>query len=108
MERPRVTYRPAVLDPTDNEKWLRKDICEGEERLMIAVLKDAVDCFQNCVLAQNPREQELLRQEEEWFLEKDSKEPFSFENICETLQLDPDYLRQGLMSWKKAKLKGII
>ena len=28
---------------------------------------------------------------------------YSFENICETLQLHPVYIRQGLLVWKKAK-----
>ena len=30
---------------------------------------------------------------------------FSFEYICETLQLHPDYIRQGLLSWKDARRK---
>ena len=28
---------------------------------------------------------------------------FSFENICETLQLNPGYIRRGLLVWKQAK-----
>ena len=28
-----------------------------------------------------------------------------FEYICETLRLDPDYIRQGLISWKEARCK---
>src|SRR4030095_200389 len=39
------------------------------------------------------------------FLEKDSDELFSFEDICETLQIYPHYIRQGLMVWKEARLK---
>jgi hypothetical protein len=29
---------------------------------------------------------------------------FSFENVCEHLQLDPSYIRQGLVRWKADKL----
>ena len=36
---------------------------------------------------------------------KDSESLFSFENICETLGLYPDYIRHGLLCWKEAKLK---
>ena len=31
----------------------------------------------------------------------------SFESICETLELHPDYIREGLMSWKEKRLKSI-
>jgi hypothetical protein len=96
------------LDPADIgviEKVFKKDIREGEERLMLAVLESAVEDFQNYVLAWNRSGKKLFQQVEEWFLEKDSEEFFSFENICETLQLHPDYIRQGLMIWKEAKLK---
>ena len=45
----------------------------------------------------------LFQQAEQWFLEKDSGALFSFVSICETLQLNPDYIRQGLMVWKEAQ-----
>jgi hypothetical protein len=41
---------------------------------------------------------------EEWFNEKKSEWIFCFENICEALGLDPQYLRQRLMSWKRKRL----
>ena len=52
-----------------------------------------------------PREKRLFQEAEDWILENDSESFFSFENICETLQLHPDYIRQGLLVWKEAKLK---
>ena len=72
---------------------------------MLAVLESAVEDFQKYVLARNLRGKKLFQQAEEWFLEKNSDELFSFKNICETLRLHPDYIRQGLMGWKEAKLK---
>ena len=111
----KVTYEQALLvahgwvalDPVDTgviEKLFKKDIREGEEKLMLAVLESAVEDFQKYVLARNPSGKKLFQETEKWFLVKDSDELFSFENICETLQLHPDYIRQGLMVWKKAKL----
>ena len=85
----------------------KKTIREGEERLMLAVLESAVEDFQKYVLARKPSGKKLFQQAEEWFLEKDSDELFSFENFCETLQLHPDYIRQGLLLWKEAKLKAL-
>jgi hypothetical protein len=103
-----VSNGSVALDPADIgviEKLFKKDIREREERLMLAVLESAVEDFQKYVLARNPRGKQLFQEAEEWLLEKDSDELLSFENICETLQLHPDYIRQGLMGWKEAKLK---
>jgi hypothetical protein len=103
-----VTDGWVPLDAADMgliESVYKKTIREGEERLMLAVLESAVEDFQKYVLARKPSGKKLFQQAEEWFLEKDSDELFSFENICDTLQLHPDYIRQGLMGWKEAKLK---
>jgi hypothetical protein len=72
---------------------------------MLAVLESAVEDFQKYVLARKPSGKKLFQQAEAWFLEKDSDELFSFENICETLGLHPDPIRKGLLVWKEAKLK---
>jgi len=32
----------------------------------------------------------------DWFSSPDRSEPFSFENVCDALRLDPDYVRRGL------------
>jgi hypothetical protein len=107
-ERGMVTNGWISLDPADMgiiEAVYKKTIREGEERLMLAVLESAVEDFQKYVLARKPRGKKLFQQAEEWFLEKDSDELFSFENICETLGLHPDPIRKGLLVWKEAKLK---
>ena len=108
VERCVVTDGWISLDAADIgliESVYKKNLREGEERLMLAVLESAVEDFQKYLLARNPRGKRLFQEAEEWFLEKESEELFSFENICETLQLHPDYIRQGLMVWKEAKLK---
>ncbi len=100
------TDRWISSDPLDNEiieVLYKKDIREGEEKLMLAVLSDAIEQFQKHVLSKDERGKKLFRKVEEWFLEKDGDYVFSFENICETLELHPDYIRQGLMSWKEAR-----
>jgi len=103
-----VTDGWISIEPTDIEvleKVYKKDIREGEERLMLAVLESAVEDFQKYVLARKPRGKKLFQEAEEWFLERDNDELFSFKNICDTLQLHPDYVRKGLLRWKEAKLK---
>jgi hypothetical protein len=109
----RRTYQRSMIsdgwtsfDPVDTgviEQLSKKDIREGEEGLMLAVLENAIEYFQKYVVGQSEREKRLFKEAEEWILEKDSDWFFSFENICETLGLYPDYIRQGLMRWKEAK-----
>jgi hypothetical protein len=96
------------FDPLDNEiieRLFKKDIREGEEKLMLAVLASAIQHFQKYVLSKHEKGKKLFQETEEWFLERDSDQLFSFEFVCETLELHPDYIRQGLMSWKEARRK---
>src|SRR5262245_56649157 len=103
-----VTDRWISFDPLDNEiieRLFKKDIREGEERLMLAVLESAVKDFQKYVLARNFRGKQLFQHAEEWFFDKDAEALYSFENICDTLGFHPDHIRKGLMAWKDAKLR---
>jgi hypothetical protein len=102
------TDRWSSSDPLDNEiirKLFKREIREGEEKLMLAVLSDAIELFQKHVLSKDEKGRNLFHEVEEWFLEKESNQLFSFESICETLELHPDYLRQRLISWKEARRK---
>ena len=98
----------AALDAADMdliESVYKKNVREGGERLMLAVLESAIEDFQKYVLARNPRGKRLFQEAEDWFLDREGEVLFSFENICETLRLHPDPIRKGLMVWKEAKLK---
>jgi hypothetical protein len=93
------------VDDAILEGVYKKNIREGEEKLMLAVLESAVEDFQKYVLARNPRGKQLFQEVEEWFLDNDSEALFSFASICETLGLHPEPIWKGLMVWKEAKLK---
>ena len=71
---------------------------------MLAVLEDAVNCFQDNVLAQNGKRKRLFEEAEEWILAGDRGWFFSFENICEVCGINPEYVSQGLLRWKEKKL----
>jgi hypothetical protein len=107
-ERGMVTDGWVPLDPADTgliEAVYKKNLREGEERLMLAVLENAVEYFQKYVLARNPRGKQLFQEAEDWILDKESGGLYSFESICETLGLHPDHIRKGLMVWKEARIK---
>ncbi|MGH7963648.1 MAG: hypothetical protein ACRERD_17785 [Candidatus Binatia bacterium] len=71
----------------------------GEVALMHAVLEDAVNCFQKQFTEKGHRTQRLAKEAEEWFFAEEDEWPFSFVNICNTLGIDPAYIRLGLARW---------
>jgi hypothetical protein len=72
---------------------------QPEKRLMLAVLQGAVECFQD--YAEDDR---LFKETEEWIFEDDHEWPFSFINICEAVDMDPKYLRKGLLHWRQSAI----
>ncbi len=73
----------------------------GEKRLMLAVLEDALDCFQKYAAARDGHGQALFEEANTWICSSDRGWFFSYENICETLEINPEYLRRGLDSWRR-------
>ena len=79
----------------------RRSEFDGERRLMIAVLEDAVDVYRKQVSAQDARGKNLFREAEEWIEDPDRTWLFSFENICDVLDIDSEYVRRGLHALKR-------
>jgi len=67
-----------------------------EERLMLAILEDAINCFQKYRETPHPQGQRLHREAKRWLMDSRMEWPFSFERICEVLGLDVGYVRRGL------------
>ena len=86
------------------ETFRTETYLESEKRLMLAVLEEAVLCFQKYIAAGDRRRKTLFRDAEAWIMEENGDWLFSFENICQVLGFNPDYLRQGLLRWKNKKL----
>lgn len=73
----------------------------GEKRLMLAVLEDALDCFQKYAVSRDGHGQQLFDEANAWIVSGDRGWFFSYENICETLEINPEYLRRGLETWRR-------
>lgn len=102
-------FQPDFLLPLQFFTGTRgKGYAEGERRLMLAVLEDAVDCFQKYLGAKESRGRLLCSDAEEWFLSEDRSWLFSFENVCDVLGLQPDFIRQGLLDWKAKRLENLL
>lgn len=94
-------FEPDILTTYGYSKVFRQKNHYGpEERLMFAVLTDAIECFQKYLGATNRRGRVLFGEAAAWINSKDSRWPYSFEHICETLNLSPSYLRSGLLRWR--------
>lgn len=77
---------------------------EPEKKLMLAVLDDAITCFRNNVFARDKKKRVLFMEAEQWILEEGAGYFLSFDNICDAFDIDPRYLRHGLMSWKREQM----
>jgi len=101
-ERFGVIFQPDTLLPSQFfDRVRRRTEHDGERRLMIAVLEDAVDVYRKQVGARDPRGEQLFQEAEVWIEDPDRTWLFSFQNICDVLDIDPDYLRRGLHAWKQ-------
>jgi hypothetical protein len=63
---------------------------------MLAVLGDAVDCYRRGRGAHDPATRLLFDETRAWVESTDRRALFSFESICDALDIDADYLRRGL------------
>lgn len=70
---------------------------EGEKRLMIAILKDAVECLDKYRGARSAAGRSQYQSAIEWVQDRDTDWLFSFTNICDLLGFDPQYMRGVLL-----------
>ncbi|MBI3059911.1 MAG: hypothetical protein HYY81_11500 [Deltaproteobacteria bacterium] len=99
-------FQPDALVSAQYFDAFRSEVnLEPENRLILAILEDAVYCFQRYVLSQDTKGKSLFYDAEQWIMEENRHWIFSFENICDFLEIDPDYLRCGLRAWKESHLR---
>ena len=81
-------FQPDILIGAQYETTQRRRFhIEPERVLMLAVLQDAVLCFQDHVAATCQRKQMLHRDAAEWIFSTDRSYLFSFENILRCARL---------------------
>jgi hypothetical protein len=100
-ERVTSLFQPDTLLPEQYlETFRRKLHLEPEKKLMLAILEDAIACYQKYIFARDGKGKALFREAEDWVQEKGAEGIFSFDSVCETLDFNPDYLRRGMCEWK--------
>jgi len=71
----------------------------GAERdLMLAVLSDAIECYWKYQKSAKRSALRLYHDAKNWIFAENDSLPFSFTDVCEMLQLDPSYIRRGVLT----------
>jgi len=83
----------------------RRGKTQPMRRLMTAVLRDAIGCFQKHLLDPTHRGQRLFRDAEQWIMAEDAVTPLQFSDVCDLLGLEPDYLRCRLREWQGREVR---
>lgn len=96
-------FLPDVILP-EQLRALRSGPLQSEKRLLLAIVEDAIHCFQTYIFAHKPSDYRLFQEAEEWINTTHPHWLFSFENICEVLGLSPSHLRSALNQWKEEQL----
>jgi hypothetical protein len=101
-------FAPEIVLPDQLQQGFRRDsYLSGEKALMLAVLEDGIRCFQEHLTNPRSNPRLLSKQAEDWIRAVDYEWPFSFNNVCETLGIDPEALRAKLLGWKASRLEAV-
>jgi len=84
------SFHPSALAPYE----------APENRLMAAVLQDAITTFQRGLTSPVRDDIEAFREVDRWFRNRSYDSPFSFECICATLGVEPSCVRDLLNRWR--------
>lgn len=105
---------PDIILPVQYYGALTRSRSEthGEGRLLLAVLADAVRCFQRTASSGDAQGRELFAETAAWIMDEtdagarraDAPEGgFSFLDVCAALGIDPGFLRARLWQWYRAR-----
>ena len=109
-------FEPDVILPSQFLSSDEKGLTGGERKLMAAILSDGIEAY----IAQttspipeqrNPSTRSRKIDAAEWVETQDFTYVFSFDNVCECLGINPEYLRLGLARYVLAiradRIRGI-
>jgi hypothetical protein len=94
---PRVLSGSAVLPLQSGDGGRRARISDGEYRLILAVLEDAIQCYLN--YWNEPHDLKKRRcawEANQWIHSPSTTGLFAYENVCLLLEIEPERLRREL------------
>jgi hypothetical protein len=90
---------PLQYDPTQ--------VPRPYQRLLLAVLEDAIRCFQRNCGATSGRRRILFREAQEWLFDPDGTSFMSCRVVCESLGIQATPLRRYLRDWRIRMSRGL-
>jgi hypothetical protein len=73
----------------------------GEQRLMLALLADAINVYQQGVVSRSTRKRMLYADAERWIMfGAPNQHAFGFDTVCDALGINPAVLRRRMLTWK--------
>src|SRR5579872_2494196 len=90
---------PDVILKSQFFDTIGKRALTSEQRLMLAVLADAINLVQDGYRSVSPRKRASFTEAKNWIFQSGVRCPLSFENVCDALSIDAEALR-----WRVAAL----
>lgn len=97
-------FEPDVVLPGQFPGERDKGLKGGERRLMAALLSDGIEAYVKQATASEVkiRRSRTKFDATEWIDIRDESYVFSFDNVCDCLGIDAEYLRLGLQRYVRA------
>lgn len=104
-----MTKSNALVPPSIMSNEVKEQIrSQPECQLLSAVLEEAIGTYIKYATATGRRGQRLFQEAEQWIFQDDYTWLCSFRNICHILELDPEYVRTGLVRWREAQRPTVV
>lgn len=88
---------PGVILPAQYQDLVGSHTLTAEQRLMLAVLADALNIIYTWREAPELRKQRLFAEATEWIFALTNSWPFSFDNVCAALGIDAGAVRSRVL-----------
>jgi hypothetical protein len=85
-----------LILPSQFFEMVGKSRFTSEQRLMLAVLADAINILHDWRGAFSVRKRRLFTDAARWVMARGSSVPFSFDNVCDALEISAEALRHRL------------
>ena len=91
-----IPSQAAVILPSQYFASIGSIGLSGERRLMLAVLADAMNILQSWQSGGSVRKRRNFAEAAQWVNAHGTGYPFSFDSVCDALEIDPGLLRSRL------------